>query len=168
MYLVVKSLLTVVALVCMGIVIGHIILLDLFLGFLLIISMFLMIFGDVLIGYKVTPFKALFEPTPKGMEFTEFQQLDGRVRFINTMKGPQGKRSFRVNGHDASVINDGKAQIRVPGGNIGFRSHEMIDRNVCAKRCKALEQMPGDNIKELFNIAQWYLEDKRKEDMADG
>jgi len=151
MYLLIKSIFSAASMICIGIVLSQILLINLLLGFMLFIALFLVLLGDLFIGYKVTPFKPLFEPTPKGQELTELQLLDGQVIFLNTTKGPQGKRSFRVNGHDASVINDGKSQFRVIGGNIGFRSHELLDRNVDPFRCKALEQMPGDSIKEIFH-----------------
>jgi len=152
MYLLIKSIFSVGAIICLGIVTSQILFADILLGFLLLISLFLIIFGDIFIGWKVTPFKALFEPTPPGKELMELQLLDGKTHFINTNKGPQGKREFRMNGHDASVINDGKAQFRVEGGNIGFRGHELIDRNVDPFRCKALSKYPGDNIKEIFHL----------------
>jgi hypothetical protein len=162
MYMMVKSLFTTGAMICVSIVLVQILFVNFFLGFLLLISIFLMIFSDILLGWKVSPFKALFEPTPKGKEGMEIQLLDGTVIFMNTVKGPQGKRSFVVNGHDASVINDGKSQFRIAGGNVLFRAHELIDRNVDVKRCKALEQMPGDNIKELYYHARALVDDSRE------
>lgn len=154
MYLIVKSVLSAISMFLMAYVFMTVITIDIFLGFFLIISMFLLLFGDMIIGWKVTAFKPLFEPTPKGKELMEIQLLDGKTHYINTTKGAQGLRSFRMNGHNADVINDGKAQFRVTGGNIGFRAHELIDRNVDPKRCKALEKMSGSNIKELYYIAK--------------
>lgn len=159
MYLVVKALLSAVSMIFIGIVCSQILLVDMLLGFFLIISIFLVILGDVIIGWKATPFKALFEPTPPGCELMEIQLLDGTTHFMNTRKGPQGKRDFRMNNHDASVINDGKAQFRVTGGNMGFRAHELLDRNVDPVRCKALEKMPGDNIKELYYLTRQEMGD---------
>ena len=160
MYLIVKSLFSVISMFLIAIVCSQILFLNLMLGFLLIVALFLVLIGDILIGYKVTPFKPLFEPTPKGKELMEIQLLDGKTHFINTTKGPQGKRSFQMNQHDASVINDGKAQFRVTGGNIGFRAHELIDRNVDPYRAKALEKMPGDTIKELYYLAKQKIRGK--------
>jgi len=160
MYLIIKSLFSVISMFLIAIVCSQILFLNLMLGFLLIVSVFLVLIGDILIGYKVTPFKPLFEPTPKGKELMEIQLLDGKTHFINTTKGPQGKRSFQMNQHDASVINDGKAQFRVTGGNIGFRAHELIDRNVDPYRAKALGKMPGDTIKELYYLTKQKLRGK--------
>lgn len=160
MYLTIKSLLSVISMFMIGYVCSQILFLNLILGFLLIVALFLVLIGDLLIGYYITPFKPLFEPTPKGKELMEIQLLDGSTHFLNTRKGPQGKRDFWMNGHDASVINDGKAQFRVSGGNIGFRAHELIDRNVDPYRAKALQQMSGDSIKELYYLAKQKIGDK--------
>jgi hypothetical protein len=154
MYLTVKALLSAISMMMIAYVCTRVLFFDILLGFMLIISIFLVLFGDLLIGWKLTPFKALFEPTPKGHELMELQLLDGKVQYINTRKGPQGKRSFFINDNEASVINDGASPFRVSGGNIGFRAHELIDRNVDPKRCKALEKMPGENIKELYVLAK--------------
>ena len=143
---------TSMAMIFTAIALSQILFVNMIMGFLLLMSMFLMLFGDIIIGYKITAsdLKPLLEPTPPGKELLELQLLDGNVRFINTVKGPQGKRSFRMNGHDASIIHDGKAKFRLPGGNVGFRGHELFDQNVDPMRCKALEKMPGDTIKEAF------------------
>jgi len=125
---------------------------DIFLAFLLLAAIFLVLMGDMIVGYKITTsdLKPLMDPTPKGKELMEWQQIDGRVRFINTAKGALGKRSFRSNGEDASVFNDGKANFKLPNGNTGFRAHENFDRNIDPSRAKALQQMKGDNIKEIY------------------
>ena len=149
----VKSIISGIAVIFIAIVLSQIILFNLILGFLLIVSLFMIFMGDIFIVYKlvICDLKPILEPTPMGKELMELQQIDGRVRFINTKKGPQGKRSFRFNGHDATVINDGKASFRLPNGNMGFRAHELFDQNVDPKRCKALEKIPGDNIKEAYH-----------------
>lgn len=160
MYLLIKSIFSGVSLLMIGYVCSQIIFLNIMLGFVLLMSLFMILFGDILIGYKTTPFKPLFEPTPNGKELMELQLLDGKTHYINTEKGPHGKRSFVINGHDASVINDGQSQFRVSGGNIGFRAHEMIDRNVDPVRCKALAKMKGDNLKEIYYLGK-QLEEHR-------
>ena len=152
MYLIVKSLLSGIAIIFTMIVLIQILFTNILLGFMLIVSLFLMIMSDVFIMFKITDsdLKPLLEPTPKGKELMELQLLDGRTRFFNTVKGPQGKRSFRINGHDATVINDGKAQFRLPNGNMGFRAHELFDQNVDPFRCKAIEKSKCDTIKDLY------------------
>jgi len=152
LYLEVKALFSSVAMIFIAMVLAHLIMVDLFLTFLLLVAIVLVLMGDMFFGYKVviSDVKPIMEPTPKGKELMELQQIDGRVRFINTTKGAHGKRSFRINGEDASVINDGKAPFRLPSGNHGFRAHELFDMNVDPKRAKALQQMKGDNIKEIY------------------
>jgi hypothetical protein len=152
LYLEVKALFSSVAMIFIAIVLVRIMMVDLFLTFLLLVAIILVLMGDMFIGYKIvtSDVKPIMEPTPKGKELMELQQIDGRVRFMNTTKGAYGKRSFRINGEDASVINDGKAPFRLPSGNHGFRAHELFDMNVDPKRAKALQQMKGDNIKEVY------------------
>jgi len=159
-----------VAIIFVGIVLGNIIIYDLFFAFLLMAAVIMILIGDVFIGYKITisDAKPIIEPTPKGKELMELQQIDGRVRFINTVKGTQGKRSFRVNGEDASVINDGEASFRLPSGNHGFRAHESFDMNVNPRRAKALQQMPGENIKEMYYQAMNEIDRKVDKVISDG
>lgn len=148
----IKSFMSGVALIFTAIVLSQLLFVNIMLGFMLMISIFMILMGDIFLGFKITSsdLKPLMEPTPARKELMELQLLDGNVRFINTTKGPQGKRSFRMNGHDATIIHDGKAKFRMPSGNVGFRGHELFDQNVDPMRCKALEKMPGDNIKEAF------------------
>ena len=58
----------------------------LLLGFLLIVAMGTIIIGDILIGVKISDFKPLYDPTPRGWELMELQLLDGKVYFMNTRK----------------------------------------------------------------------------------
>jgi len=152
LYLEVKALFSSVAMIFIGIVLMYVLVQDIFLAFLLLASIFMVLIGDMLIGYKIvtSDMKPVMDPTPKGKELMELQQIDGRIRFINTTKGAHGKRSFRINNEDASVINDGEAPIRMPGGNQAFRAHECFDMNIDPKRAKALQQMEGDDIKEIY------------------
>lgn len=109
-----------------------------------------MVFGDILIGMKIVDYKPVFESTPRGWELMELELLNGRLVFMNTKKGPYGKRSFRIHNEDATVINDGKANFTLPNGNRGFRSHENFDRNIDPHMAKALQQMEGGDIKEIY------------------
>lgn len=163
MWMEVKAVISVIALVCVAVVCSQIILFNNLLGFLCIVTIFLIIFGDILIGIKTSDFKPLYDPTPRGWELMELQLLDGKVRYINTLKGPHGKRSFRIHGEDATVINDGKASFLLVNGNRGFRAHENFDMNVDPFRAKALEQMPGADIKEMYYLARNALDEKKKE-----
>lgn len=162
MYLEVKALLSSVAIIFIAIVLANIIIYDFFFAFLLLAAVAMVLLGDMIIGYKITvsDAKPVMDPTPKSKELMELQQIDGRVRFINTTKEAHGKRSFRINGQDASVINDGTASFRLASGNHGFRAHECSDMNIDPKRAKALQQMKGDNIKEIYYQAKNELDKK--------
>ena len=162
MYLEVKALLSSVAMIFIAIVLANILIYDFFFAFLLLAAVVMVLLGDMVIGYKivVSDAKAIMDPTPKGKELMELQQIDGRVRFINTTKHAHGKRSFRINGEDASVINDGESPFRLPSGNHGFRAHECFDMNVDPKRAKALQQMKGADVKEMYYQAKDDLDKK--------
>jgi len=144
----------VIALVCIAIVISQIFFASQFLVFILFVAIAMVVFGNILIGSRITRFKPLFEPTPTGWELMELQLLDGRTHFMNTKKGAHGKRSFRINGEDATVINDGECNFTLHNGNRGFRAHEMFDGNVDPFRAKALQKMPGENVKEIYYKAR--------------
>jgi len=87
MWMEVKAVFTVIAIVFLAIVISQILFFSPILAFLLIGSIFLLVMGDLLIGIKTNDYKALYDPTPKGFEPMELQLLDGNVHFINTRKG---------------------------------------------------------------------------------
>lgn len=156
MYLEIKAILSSVAMIFIAIVLMYILVYNFFFAFLLLAAIAMVILGDMVIGYKITSSDAIpiIDPTPKGKELMELQQLDGRVKFINTTKGAHGKRSFRINNEDATVINDGHASFRLANGNHGFRAHESFDMNVDPKRAKALEKMEGDTIKDIYYQAK--------------
>lgn len=151
MYLEIKSLLTVVAIIFISIVLSQLPLLSIF-AWLLIAAIFLIIFSDVLIGYRIviSDARPIIEPTPAGKELMELQLLDGTVRFINTVKGPYGQRKFRIHDQDASVINTGKGMGRLPNGNVFFRAHESYDQSIDPFKCKYLEGFEEKDIKEIY------------------
>jgi len=164
LYLEIMALFSSVAMIFNGIVLIYVIPQDLFLAFFLLAAIFLVLIGNMVIGYKITSsdLKPIMDPTPKGKELMEWQQIDGRVRFINTTKGALGKRSWRSNGEDASVFNDGKTNFKLPNGNTGFRAHENFDRNIDPKKAKALQNMEGDDIKEIYFQARDKLDKEAK------
>lgn len=143
-----------IAVLMSAIVCSQIILFNMLLGFLCIVSIGLIIFSDIFIGMKISDFKPLYDPTPRGWELMELQLIDGKTKFINTKKGAHGKRSFRIHSEDASVINDGNANFTLVNGNRGFRAHENFDRNIDPLRAKALEKMDGEDVKEIYYRAR--------------
>ena len=157
-----KATISGISIVMVCIVMGFIIFTNFLLGFLLIMSIGLMIFGDILIGMKIVDFKPLFEPTPRNLELMELELLNGRMVFFNTTKGAYGKRSFRIHNEDATVINDGKSNFTLPNGNRGFRALENFDRNVDPHLAKALQQMEGADIKEIYYQARSKLKNEQR------
>lgn len=113
----------------------------------------LFIFGDIIIGYQITSneLKPVMDKTPYGHELTIFQEIGGRVHFINTKKDRLGQRKFRFHNREASAFNDGKGMFTLPNGNRGFFSHERYDKNIDPARCKVMEQLHGDNVKEIYS-----------------
>lgn len=159
MWLEIKSIITGISIIFIAIVISQILLINTLLGFLLFAAIFLMIFGDLILGMKIVDFKPIFEPTPRGWELMELELLNGRVVYINTQKGPYGKRSFRIHKEDATVINDGKSNFTLSNGNRGFRAHENFDRNIDPTMAKALQQMEGGDIREIYYKARKEVEE---------
>ena len=154
MWLEAKTVLTSISVIMTSIVLFMIVFQYALLGFLLIVSIGLIIFSDILIGMKISDFKPLYDPTPRGWELMELQLIDGKTKYINTKKGAHGKRSFRIHGEDATVINDGNANFTLSNGNRGFRAHENFDRNIDPLRAKALEKMDGEDVKEIYYKAR--------------
>ena len=123
--------------------------------FTLIISMMgmgIIIFGDLIVGYQITKdeLKTQMDSTPKGFELTAFQEINGRLHFINTKKAMLGQRKFRFHNKEAVIITNGKGMFTLPNGNRGFFSHEKFDKNIEPGRAKALSQLNGDSIKEIY------------------
>lgn len=160
MWMEVKAVFTVIGMICIGVVISQIILLNFLLGLLLVVAIGMIVVSDLIIGIKIIDFKPVYDPTPFGWELMELQLLDGKTLFINTKKGAHGKRSFRINNEDASVINDGKGGFILSNGNRGFRAHENFDMNVDPFRAKALEQMDGKDVKEAYYLARDFIDKK--------
>ena len=157
-----KTLLSVIAFVFIGIVLSQVIVLNMILAFLLIMAIGLVFLCDLLIGYQISHnhLKPLMDPIPAGKELAVLHTIGGLMDFVVTNKGPLGKREFTYYNREnrviseASVINDGRYPIRTINGNHGFVAHESYDMNVDLKEAKALEKLEGDDIKEIYYNAQ--------------
>jgi len=164
MWMEAKAMFTVIAIVFIAVVLSQLLFVNFLLGFLLMASIGVIIIGDILIGIKISDYKPLYDPTPRGWELMELQLLDGKTVFMNTRKGAHGKRSFRINNEDASVINDGIGTFTLNNGNRGFRAHENYDGSINPFRAKAIEQISKDvgaeNVKEMYHHAREMLEKK--------
>ena len=154
MWMEAQAICNVIAMICIAIVISQLFLVAQIFVFILFVAIAMIIFGNILIGSRISRFKPLFETTPTGWELMELQLLDGRTYFINTKKGAYGQRKFRINGEDATVINDGECNFTLHNGNRGFRAHELFDGNVDPFMAKALEKMQGEDVKEIYYNAR--------------
>lgn len=164
MWMEAKMMFTVIAIIFIAIVLSQVLFVNFLLGFLLIVSIGVIVIGDFIIGVKTSDCKPLYDPTPRGWELMELQLLDGKTVFMNTRKGPHGKRSFRINNEDATVINDGIGTFTLNNGNRGFRAHENYDGNINPFRAKAIEQISKDtgseDVKEMYHRACDMLDGK--------
>jgi len=153
MWLEAKSLLTVISVFFIGIVLVQIMFLNFLFAFLLLIGIFMMVFGDILIGWMITKnhLQPLMDPMKPNEELCILFDLSGNVDFVRTRKGPYGKREFVRYNRNASVVNSGSYQIKTLNGNRGFVGHESYDSNVNLKDVKALTKLPGEDIKEIYH-----------------
>jgi len=152
MWLEAKSLLTVISVFFIGIVLVQIMFLNFLFAFLLLIGIFMFVFGDILIGWMITKnhLQPLMDPMRPNEELCILFDLSGNVDFVRTRKGPYGKREFVRYHRNASVVNSGSYQIKTLNGNRGFVGHESYDGNVNLKTVKALDTLEGDDIKDIY------------------
>lgn len=160
MWLEVKAIFTVIGLVFMGIVLA----VELATGatlfaFFLIMSMGIIVLGDIILMAKITNYHLipLLDPTPQGKELCILHTIGGGVDFVNTTKGPFGKREFLYHNkedgrkHEASIINRGHYPIRTLNGNHGFVGHESYDLDVDLYETAMLQDIEGDDIKDIYD-----------------
>jgi len=161
MWLELKALMTGMGIIfiMLSIVVGNTMLLIV----LLLFGIGILIFGDIIIGYQITSneLKNLMDKTPPGYELTLFQELGGggRIHFINTRKGTLGQRKFRFHNKEAIAITDGKGMGTLPNGNRFFFSHESYDKNINPAKCKIYSKLPGETLKETFDIMTEEIEE---------
>lgn len=148
----VNSLFGAIAVIMMAIVLSQIVLFNMLLGFLCIVSMGLVIMGNMFIGYQIkhNHLDMLMDPCPANHEVCILFDFGGNVDFVKVKKGPLGKREFMKFHKEASIINTGDYQLRFINGNRGFIGHESYDKNVNLYKAEALDKLKGDNIKEIF------------------
>ena len=165
MYLEIKAVISGIALVLLFIIISQIIFVTVLLGFLLFVACFVFIFGDILIGFKITKTNAnyLFDPLPQGThELCIMQTLSGLVEIFPVTKGVKGIRYGVLHKKKIAVLNEGTGQFHTRNGNLGFFAHENYDKNINVKDCKALETLNGDDIKEIYRNLRDKVDFKNK------
>ena len=163
MWLEIKALMTGVGsiIILIGILTGDF---SIFMIMLAMMGIVTIILGDILVGYQITKdeLKPVMDSTPRGFELTAFQEINGRLHFINTKKAELGQRKFLFHNKQAVVITNGEGMFTTANGNRGFFSHEKYDKNIEPGRAKALEQLPGDNIREIYENVVKEMEEKIK------
>ena len=153
MYLEIKAVISGIAILLIFFVISQIILSNFSLGFLLFAAVGAFIFGEILIGIKITNTDAnyLYDPLPQGtQELCIMQTLSGLVDLIPVTKGVKGIRYGVLHKKKIAVLNTGHGQFYTRNGNLGFFAHENYDKNINLLECKALEHLTGDDIKEIY------------------
>jgi len=136
-----------------AIVLSQILLVDMIFGFLLFASIGMIIFGDILIGYQIkhNHLDVILDPCPPNQEICVLFDFGGHIDFIRTTKGALGTRQFVKYKKEATVINDGRYQVRFINGNHGFVGHESYDKNIDLHKAEALDKLEGDNIEEIID-----------------
>ena len=112
-----------------------------------------MYFGDVIIGYQIkhNHLDVIIDPCPQNHEICVLFDFGGNIDFILTRKAPLGTRQFVKYKKEATIINDGKYQVRFTNGNHGFIGHESYDKNVDLYKAEALDKLEGDDIQEIVD-----------------
>jgi len=159
MWLEIKALISALSIIFIAIVIGFLLYVEggMMLIFILFLAMILSVISDMLIGYVIVKndLKPQMDTTPTGKEAMGLITLTHRFRIINTTKGPEGKREFRFNKQNASVINKGDYQLRLKNGNSFFLAHESYDENINLADAKYAEKLEKDfkttDLKEIHS-----------------
>jgi hypothetical protein len=161
LWLEVKILFSVIAMVFIAIVLSQIFLyMDMMLSFLLLMSIGMITIGDMMIGSRIkhNHVDKLIDTPPKGKEFAAILTLTGLLDFIWVDKKPYGKREFMYHGQEASFFNRGDSQIHTLNGNIGCLAHEDHDENINLNESKAAESISkdfhSDDIKDVYYKAK--------------
>jgi hypothetical protein len=155
MILEMKGMFTIISLSMMGLVIGLVMNANFLLAFLLIIGLMFSIIGDVFLYVKIinTQANRWMENNKPDQEKCILFDLAHNVTLQRVTKKEEGKREFVRYGKEASVINRGRYPIRFPNGDRGFVGHESYDLDVDLVEAEALDQLPGDDIKEIYHKA---------------
>lgn len=153
MYLEIKAVISGIAAILILFVTSQVVALSTLYAFLLFAGVFAFIFGDILLGIKITNTNAnyWFDPLPQGtQEICLMQTLSGLVDIMPVTKGVKGIRYGVLHKKKIAVLNEGDCQFHTRNGNLGFFAHENYDKNINLLECKALESLDGDDIKDIY------------------
>lgn len=160
MWLEVKILFSVIAMVFIAIVLSQVLFVNLLFAMVLFMAIGLIFIGDILIGSKIkhNHLDKVMDTPPAGKEFAILLTLNGMVDFIWADKKPVGKREFVYHGQEASYFNHGDSQIHTINGNYGCLIHENHDENINLNEVKVAEEISRDfqtsDIKDVYYKAK--------------
>lgn len=126
-----------------------------------------MIFGDIILGWKMISTDAvnLLDPNGPGERTVDLHLIGGGRRILKGKKGLLGKIEFVFAGTEASVIDDGRHPIRFANGNAGVIAHESYDKNINMNEVKFLEKASKDlNEKNIIGMRKKILERRKETD----
>jgi hypothetical protein len=153
MFLEVKGMFTIIGMSMISIIIGLCINTNFFVAFILIFGILFFVLGDMILFMKLIQSQAnrVLEPNGPDQETCILFDMAHNVTFQKVKKKEEGKREFIRFGKDASIINRGKYPVRMPNGNRAFIGHESYDKDVDLFETEALDKLPGDDIKEIYD-----------------
>jgi len=176
MYLEIKAVISGLCLIVLFFVASQILFANALLGFLVIMGAGGFLFGDMLLGIKIinTNAQYWFDPLPQGThELCIMKTLSGLVDLLPVVKGIKGIRYGVLHKKKVAVLNEGTEQFHTRNGNLGFFAHENYDKNINIKKCKALETLNGDDIKEIYrnlkdNVYHTNFKNRPKKQLLEG
>jgi len=157
MYRELFALINVISIICISIVLSQIILFQMLLGFLLIVSIGMIIFSVMFINYQLTKTEGYkwIEKPPPGYELIPLVTLTGLMDLVWAKKKPDGKREFVYNQQEASIINRGDYPLHFRSGAHGCLGHESHDESINLMEVKAAEKftkvLGTNDLKEMYN-----------------
>ena len=153
MWLEVKATITVIAIFIISLALsitGNIIV-----SIITIMGIVTMLFGDMLIGWKIVSTDAInvLDPNGPNERIVDLHLIGGGRRILKGKKGARGKIEFVFHKKEASVIDNGDYPIHFPNGNQGVIAHEKYDKNVNLYEVQFLNEASKDleanDVKEM-------------------
>lgn len=169
MWMEVKVVISGIGLIFIGIVLSQIILVNMFLGFLLFMSIGMIVFSDIIIGWRISSTNARYviDKPPPGKIVIPLFTITGLLDFVWANKRPHGKREFVYNKQEASLIDRGDYPIHMLNGGHGCIGHENSDENLNMFHVKYAEELTKDtgtdNLKEIYSFIK-NQEDKKEDE----
>jgi len=162
MWLEVKAAITLIGCAIIGICLG--LTGNLIIAVIALMGIGTIIFGDVLIGWKIVSTQAILalDPNAPGERTIDLFLIGGGRQLAKGKKGMEGKIEFLYNKQPATVIDTGKYPTHWPNGNLGVVAHETYDKTIDLYELEALnlssQELEADDIKGMREM----IMDKRE------